>query len=91
MFRPGSDEMHIVLGQYFGKPRILGEEAVAGMNRIRPGDLAGGKQGRDVQVAVFGRRRPDADAFVSQTHMHRVVVRRRVHGNGSNAELLAGS
>ena len=61
------------------------------MDGVGAGDLAGGKQGGDVEVAVLGRRRADADALVGQPHVHGVGVGGRVHGDGRNAELLAGA
>ena len=90
MFGAGSDEVQIVLGENLGKPRVLGEKAIAGMHRVGARDLAGGKQSRNIEVAVLGGGRPDADALVCQPHMHRVFIGRRVHGHRGNAELLAG-
>ena len=37
----GTDEVNAVIGKYFGKTRILGEESVAWMHRIGAGDFAG--------------------------------------------------
>jgi len=83
--------MHVVLGENFRKPGVLGEKTVAGMHGVRAGDLAGGEQSRDVEVTVFGGGRPDADAFVRQTYVHCVFVRGGVHRDGGNAQLLAGA
>ena len=55
-----------VLGEDFGKPRILGEESVAGMHGVGTGDLAGGEHRGHVQVAVPGWRRADAYALVGE-------------------------
>ncbi len=38
-----TDEMNVVLGEDFGKARVLGEKTVARMHRIGAGDLAGSK------------------------------------------------
>jgi hypothetical protein len=65
MLRLRPDEMHFVLAEDFGKARILREETVAGMHRVGAGDLAGGEQRRNVEIAVARRRRPDADAFLA--------------------------
>src|SRR6185436_10925739 len=51
----------------------------------------GCQQRWDVQIAVLRRRRADADAFVRKAHMHGVSVRGRMHGDRSDAELLAGA
>ena len=87
----GSDEMDVVLLEDLGKARVLREEAVARMHRVGAGDLAGGEQRRDVEVAVARRRRADADALVGEPHVHGVVVGGRMHGDGRDAELLAGA
>ena len=63
----------------FGKARVLGEKAVARMHGVGAGDLAGGEQRRNVEIAVLGRRRADADALVGEPHMHGVGVGGRMH------------
>ena len=47
------DEVDAVLGEDFGEARILGQEAVARMHRVGAGDLAGGEQRGNVEIAVF--------------------------------------
>ena len=86
-----ADEVDAVLDQDFGEARVLGQEAVAGMHGVGAGDLAGGEQRRDVEVAVARRRRADADALVGEAHMHGVGVGGRMHGDRRDAELLAGA
>jgi hypothetical protein len=58
------------------------------MDRIRPGDLAGGDQGRNVEIAVAGGRRTDADALVGEPHMHGIRVGGGMYRDGGDAELL---
>src|SRR5690606_9362607 len=41
--------------QNVGKLRVLRQKAVAGMNRIRAGDLAGGDDGGDIEIALACR------------------------------------
>ena len=77
--------------EHLGEARVLGQEAVARMDRVGAGDLAGGDQRRDVEIAVAGRRRADADALVGEPHMHRVGIGGRMHRDGRDAELLAGA
>ena len=91
MFGARADEMHIVLAEDLGEAGILREEAVARMHGVGAGDLAGREQRRNVEIAVLGRRRPDADALVGEPHMHGVFVGGRVHRHGRDAELLAGA
>ncbi len=85
------DEMQIVLGEDLGEARVLRKKAVAGMHRVRAGDLAGREQGGDVEIAVLRWRRSDADALVGEPHMHGVGVGGRMHGDGRDAEFLAGA
>ena len=83
------DEMQIVLAEDFGEAGVFRQKAVAGMHGVGAGDLAGGKQRRDVEVAVLRRRRADADALVGQPHMHGVGVGGGMHRDGGDAEFLA--
>ena len=85
----GTDEMDVVLRQDFGKARVLREKAVARMHGVGAGDLAGGEQRRNVEIAVARGGRADADAFVGEPHMHGVLVRGRMHGDRRDAQLLA--
>jgi len=61
------------------------------MHGVGAGNFAGGQDCRNVEIAVFRRRRADADAFVGKTHMHGVGVGGRMHRDGFDAELLAGA
>src|ERR1700745_2420119 len=61
------------------------------MHGVRAGDFACREKGRDVEVTIFGGGRPDADAFIRQTYMHRVFVRGGVYRDRCNAQLLAGA
>ncbi len=91
VFGTGSDEMHLVLGEDLGEAGILGEEAIAGVHRVGAGDLAGGEESRDVEIAVLGGGRADADALVGQADMHRVFIGGGMHRDRGNSELLAGA
>ena len=88
---PRPDEVHVVLGENFGEARILREKAVARMHGVGAGDLAGGEQRRDVEIAVLRGRRADADALVGEPHVHGVLVGGRMHRDGRDAKLLAGA
>jgi hypothetical protein len=83
-----ADEGDAMVLQHLGEAGVLGQEAVAGMNRIRAGDLAGRDDRGHVEVAVAGGGRPDADALVGKPHVHGVGVGGRVHGHRRDAELL---
>ena len=88
MLRLRADEGDAVMLEHLREARVLGQEAVAGMDRIRAGDLAGGDQGRDVEIAVAGGRRADAHALVGEAHMHGVRVGGGMDRHGGDAELL---
>ena len=77
--------------QHLGEAGVLGQEAVARMDGVGAGDLAGGDERRDVEIAVAGRRRADADALVGEADVHGVGVGGRMHRHGGDAELLAGA
>ena len=87
----GPMKSNVVLAEDFGEARVLRQKAVARMHRVGAGDLAGGEQRRDVEIAVARRRRADADAFVGEPHMHGVGVGGRMHRDRRDAELLAGA
>src|SRR5262249_40324636 len=61
------------------------------MHRVGTGDFAGGKQRRDIEIAVTRERWADTHAFVGKPHMHSVLVCRRVHGHRGDTKLLAGA
>jgi hypothetical protein len=72
-----------------GEAGVLGQEAVAGVDGLGPGDLRRRDDRRDVQVALGRGSRPDADALVRQAHVHGVAIRLGVHRHGGDAHLLA--
>ncbi len=53
----------------FGKVGILGEEPVAGMDGIRPGNFGRAQDVGNISVAEGGIGRPDADLLVGCAHM----------------------
>src|SRR5262249_12333811 len=68
---------------------VLGQKSVAGMNRFCVGHLRGTDDRGDIQVALTGRRRPDAHRLVRQPYVLGVRVGFRMHGNGLDAQLAA--
>ena len=83
-----ADEGDLVLLEDIREARVLREEAVARMNGVSAGDLAGRDNRGDVEIAVARRRRPDAYALVGELDVHRVLVGGRIDGDGRDAELL---
>ncbi len=84
-----ADESDVVRLEDLGEAGVFRQEAVARMHRIGAGDLAGGQQLRNVEVAVARGRRADADALVGKAHMHGIGIGGRVHGHRLDAKLLA--
>ena len=80
-----------MLFEDLGEAGVLRQEAVARMDGVGAGDLAGGDDRGDVEIAFARRRRADADALVGEAHMHGVGVGGRMHGDGGDAQLLAGA
>ena len=83
-----ADECDLVLVENLRETRVLGQKAVAWMDGVGAGDLAGRDNRGNVEIAVAGRRRPDAYALVGELDMHRVLVGGRIDRDGRDAELL---
>ena len=84
--RPDEDEIVVLARAHEG--RVLGEEAVAGVNGLAAGRLGGGDHVRDPEVALGRRRRADADRAVREPDMQSIVVGGGVHGDRFGAELV---
>jgi len=89
MLRRRSDKGNLVLFENFRKARIFRQKAIAGMYRIRIGDLAGRHDLRNVQIAFACFGGANAHAFIGQFDMHGVCIRGRMDRHGCNAQLLA--
>jgi hypothetical protein len=68
---------------------VLGQEAVARVDRVGLRDLRRADQRGHVEVALLGRRRPDADRLVGEEHVLEVAVGLRIDGHGLDAHLAA--
>ena len=86
-----ADELEVAAPADLGEVRVLAQEAVAGVDRLDVGDLGGGDEPGDVQVAVGARRLADADRAVGQLQVGGVAVGLRVDGDDLDAQLLAGA
>src|SRR2546427_7652733 len=87
--RVGPDELDVTGFADLGEIRALGEEAVPRMNSVGARDLRGADDRRDVQVAVRAAGRPDADVFVGEPHVQRVLVGLGVDRHRLDAQLTA--
>ena len=82
----GADEDDAGLLQRGGESRAFGEKAIAGMDRLGAGLLAGGDDLLDGKVG-FGRgRRPDRDRLVGHLDVQRVLVGFRIDRDGRNPQ-----
>src|SRR5690606_4305541 len=89
VFRLRPDEGHAVGFDDLGEAGVLGQEAVAGVDRLGAGDLGRRDDRGDVQIGLGRRRRADADALVGQAHPHGAAVGLGVNGDGGDSHLLA--
>ena len=87
----GADPDDVVQFDDLGELRILGEEAVAGVDGVGVDDLGGRNDVGDVEVGFGGRRRADADRLVGEADVHRVGVGGRMDGDGLDPDLVAGA
>ena len=72
-FRPDEDDA--LLLQRFAKGGALGQEAIAGMNGLSAGRLAGGNDLVGDEIALGGRRRTDMHRLVSHLDMNSIAIR----------------
>ena len=84
-----TDEGDVRRRARLGELRVLGEKPIAGMDRVRPGDLGGCDQAGNAEIRFPRRRGPDADVVVGESHVQRLAVGFRIDGDRLNAELAA--
>ncbi len=84
--RPDEDELRFLARTHEG--RVLGKEAVAGVNGIASRRLRGGDDVRDSQIALRGRRWADADRAVRELDVARACVRSGVDRDRLDPELV---
>jgi hypothetical protein len=85
----GSDEGDLRRRADIGEFRVLGQESVAGMDRVGAGDLGRGDQARNVEVRFARRRGPDADVVVGEAHVQRLAIGLGVDSDRLDAQLAA--
>ena len=85
------DERQSFLLHALGELRVLGEKAVAGMNRVGARLFRGGDDRFDVEIGLERRRRADAHGFVGLQHVEAPAVGFGVDGNDGKVELVAGA
>ena len=74
-----------------GEPRVLGEEAVAGVDGPRPGAKRSLDEHVPTEVALRGRARSDEVRLVGGAHVRAPPVGLRVDGDAAETELAQGA
>ena len=86
----GPDKGNALGLELLGKAGPLGQEAIARMNRLGPGRLAGGDDLVRDQVALRGGRRTDVDGFVCHLHEGRAGIGIGIDRNGLDTHPAGG-
>ena len=86
----GADPDEAGVEDRLGEARVLGEEAVAGVHRVRARLLGDRDDLLDVEVGVRGSGAVEAVRLVGQPHEERVPVGLRVDRHTADAGVLAG-
>ena len=84
----GADEDDAGLGERLREGLTLGEEAVAGMDRLGAGLLAGVDDLVDQEIGLGGRSRTDMHSLVGHRHVDRVAVGVGIDGHRLDAHFL---
>src|SRR5207245_5032792 len=84
----GADKLNVARFTYFREVRGLCQKAIAGMNRIDIEYLGGADYGGNIQVALGGRSRPDADRLVGKAHVQRVAINVAMDRDCADAHLF---
>ncbi len=91
MFGLGTNEADVMIGQNFGEFGVFRKKAIAGVDGVGAGDLAGGEQRGNIEIGLPRRRRADAHRFVGQLDVHGFGVDGRVDGDRGDSQLLRGA
>jgi len=89
--RGRTDENEARVDDRLSEGRVLGKEAVAGMDRVAPRALGDLDDPRGMEVALAGRRRANRIGGVGRANMQRVAVDIAVNRDRSDAEVVAGA
>src|SRR5882724_11750251 len=61
------------------------------MNSLSFGCFCRANDGRDIQVALKRRRRPNADCLIAKSDMDRLRIHLRVNGDWRDSQIAAGA
>ena len=85
-----ADEGKAAFLDAIGKVGVFRQKAVTGVNGFSVRDFGCRNDSRDVEIALGGLSRADADAFVGKAHVHGISVGRRMHDDRLDAHGAAG-
>jgi len=86
-----ADEFDLTRVTDVGKLRILGEEAVSGMDGVNVGDFRRADDAIDFEITLGAGAGADADGFIGELHVHGIDVRFGVDGDAFDVEFLTGA
>ena len=72
--RRGANELDVTAFADLHEMRVLGEESLAGMNRVDIADLGRAHDPIDFQITLKAGRRTDADRFIRELDVQRIDV-----------------
>ena len=87
----GTDEVDLATAADFVEVRVLGQKAVAGMNRLHVADFGGADHAIDLAVAVGALGRPDAIGLVGQLEIGGASIGFAEDGHGFHTQLAASA
>ena len=85
----GADEDEVVVLARVHELRVLGEEAVARMDRVASGRLPRRDDRRDLEIALAGGGRADADGAIREPRVQRSGIGGRIDGDGLDVRARA--
>jgi hypothetical protein len=91
MLGRGADEDEVMRLHHLGEGGVLGEKAVARVDRLGPGDQRGGDDGGHVEIGIARGRRADAHALIGETDMHGVGIGGGMHRDRGDSQFAAGA
>ncbi len=91
LLRQRTNELDAVLLTDAAELGVLAEEAVAGVDGVRVGDLRRSDDPAHVQIAVLAGRRADANGLVGEAYVQAFPVGGAVHGHRLDAHFAGGA
>ncbi len=87
----GADEGQAVILDRLHESRVFRQEAIAGVDRLSAGDLAGRDDRGEAQIALRRRVGADADGLIRHANVHRIGIGGGMHRNRFDPHFTAGA